>query len=284
MRYRISHTTQYTYSQPVFLQHHVVRLTPRSDGNQILHQFDIQVEPKPQLQSPIVELDGNATVGLWFTNSATSRLVIKTTAEVETTCTNPFNYFTPSWANPLPIDYPTFLATSLHPYRTQHDLPLAPNVVEFAHGLMHEVNYQLGTFLTALTQRIYSDCTYTTRHEGAPMPASLTWQTKRGSCRDFVVLFVAACRAVGLAARFVSGYQEGDSDQSNHDLHAWAEVYIPGGGWRGFDPTHGLAVSDRHIALAAAPNPAQAAPVTGALREGHPAQATLTSQIHISTL
>ena len=108
MRYRISHTTQYTYSQPVFLQHHEVRLTPRSDGNQILHQFDIQVEPKPQLQSPIVELDGNATVGLWFTNSATSRLVIKTTAEVETTCTNPFNYFTPSWANPLPIDYRPF--------------------------------------------------------------------------------------------------------------------------------------------------------------------------------
>jgi transglutaminase-like putative cysteine protease len=71
------------------------------------------------------------------------------------------------------------------------------------------------------------------------------------------------CRAMGLAARFVSGYQEGDVEQDNRDLHAWAEVYLPGGGWRGYDPTHGLAVSDRHVALAASSFPSYAAAVTG---------------------
>lgn len=283
MRYRISHTTRYTYRQPVFLQHHVVRLTPRSHGTQTLNQFDIQVEPKPQLQSPIMDLDGNTTVGLWFANASTSYLLIKTFAEVDTHCTNPFNYFTPGWASQLPMDYPSSLANSLRPYFDNQGLPLAASVVEFAQGLLHEVNHQIGDFLLALTQRIYGDCTYITRHEGAPFPPGLTWQKQQGSCRDFVVLFMAACRAIGLAARFVSGYQEGDLDQAAHDLHAWAEVYIPGGGWRGFDPTHGLAVSDRHIALAAAPDPAQAAPVTGTLREGNATQANLTSQIQIST-
>ena len=93
-------------------------------------------------------------------------------------------------------------------------------------------------------------------------------------------MFVAVCRAVGLAARFVSGYQEGDleSDQPN-DLHAWAEVYIPGGGWRGFDPTLGLAVGDRHVAIAAAADPKQAAPVSGTLRSASQAKTLLESKI-----
>jgi transglutaminase-like putative cysteine protease len=72
-----------------------------------------------------------------------------------------------------------------------------------------------------------------------------------------------ACRAVGLATRFVSGYQEGDLSTDDWELHAWAEVYLPGGGWRGYDPTHGLVVSDRHIALVASANPLYTAPVVG---------------------
>lgn len=74
------------------------------------------------------------------------------------------------------------------------------------------------------------------------------------------------CRAVGLAARFVSGYQEGDPNAAERHLHAWAEVYLPGAGWRGYDPTHGLAVADGHIALVASALPKSAAPVTGGVR------------------
>jgi transglutaminase-like putative cysteine protease len=105
---------------------------------------------------------------------------------------------------------------------------------------------------------------------------------KSGSCRDFAVLFMAACQAVGLAARFVSGYQEGDEAQEARELHAWPEVYIPGGGWRGFDPTHGLAVCDRHVPLAAAAHPANAAPVSGKLKPGCLATTQLNYQIQIS--
>ncbi len=81
------------------------------------------------------------------------------------------------------------------------------------------------------------------------------------------------CRVMGLATRFVSGYQEGDPDQTEHDLHAWVEVYLPGGGWRSYDPTHGLAVGDRHVAIVASPNPSYTTPVFGAVSPvTHPCQ------------
>jgi transglutaminase-like putative cysteine protease len=105
-----------------------------------------------------------------------------------------------------------------------------------------------------------------------------------GSCRDFTVLFMEACRAVGLAARFVSGYEEGDSTVLERDLHAWAEVYIPGGGWRGFDPTHGLAVADRHVALVASAFPQFTAPVTGSTQEGGRVSSRLTTEVRVKRL
>jgi transglutaminase-like putative cysteine protease len=87
---------------------------------------------------------------------------------------------------------------------------------------------------------------------------------------------------VGLAARFVSGYQEGDDDQDKRYLHAWAEVYLPGAGWRGFDPTHGLAVADRHVAVAAAAEPINATPVSATYR-GTNVEAELFADVSIET-
>ena len=91
-------------------------------------------------------------------------------------------------------------------------------------------------------------------------------EQRQGACRDFAVLFIDACRCVGLAARFVSGYQDAYRSMGKRDLHAWAEVYLPGAGWRGYDPTRGLAVADHHVAVAAAADPQNAAPVTATYR------------------
>jgi transglutaminase-like putative cysteine protease len=285
MRYRISHTTHYTYSQAVFLEHHVLRLRPRSDGMQTLHRFNIQIDPNPNLQTDLLDINGNTSLGLWFANQQTPYLLIKTLSEVETHRTNPFDYWVAPWALKLPVDYPTSIATALTPYlKSLWGHEIAPGVSHLAHTLLHEVDRSLSYFLTTLTQRIYDECAYTVREQGDPLPAGITWEEKKGTCRDFAVLFIEACRAVGLAARFVSGYQEGDPNQPTHDLHAWVEVYVPGGGWRGFDPTHGLAVTDRHVALAAAAHPRQAAPVTGHLREGTGASSTLTAQISVSAI
>jgi transglutaminase-like putative cysteine protease len=83
-----------------------------------------------------------------------------------------------------------------------------------------------------------------------------------GSCRDFTVLYMALCRSLGLACRFVSGYHIAES-QAEAELHAWAEVYLPGAGWRGFDPTYGVAVQENHIALSASPYPEFCLPISG---------------------
>lgn len=285
MRYQIAHTTHYTYSEAVCLGHHTLRLRPRSDGYQTLGQFSLDIAPNPELVSDQLDLFGSACVEVWFSRQVTSHLTIRTLSEVETHCTNPFNYLASPWAMTLPIDYPHSVAAGLTPYMHQTiGAGASAQVIDLAQQLLYEADGQLSTFLTLLTQRIYTCCTYVVREQGPPLPSGITWQQKQGTCRDFAVLFMDVCRAVGVAARFVSGYQEGDPDQSNHDLHAWVEAYIPGGGWRGFDPTHGLAVADRHIALAVGAQAHQAAPVTGSVRGGTVAQSTLVTQITIQQL
>jgi transglutaminase-like putative cysteine protease len=108
----------------------------------------------------------------------------------------------------------------------------------------------------------------------------VTWQQKEGTCRDFAILFMEVCRLIGIAVRFVSGYQQGDSNSSDRHLHAWVEVYLPGAGWRGYDPTHGLAVADGHVALAASSLPRYAAPISGVFRPGS-AQSTIEYSLQI---
>ncbi|MEM9907960.1 MAG: transglutaminase family protein [Cyanobacteria bacterium P01_D01_bin.44] len=285
MRYQIRHTTRYAYSQPVRLNPHTLRLRPRSDGMQQLSHFAITLEPNPSKVSEILDLDGNACLQVWFPPKDLTELHISTATVVETYRNNPFDYLCEPWAITAPIDYPRALASRLAPYLLPGRLTaLSPGVIDFAQTLLHQVANNVGYFLTGLNQAIYERLEYKHRLEGPPQPAGVTLSHGSGTCRDFAVLFIEACQAVGLAARFVSGYQEGDPDQLSHDLHAWVEVYVPGGGWRGFDPTHGLAVSDRHIAIAAAGHPPEAAPVTGSLKDGSQAKAILESDIKLTVL
>ncbi len=118
------------------------------------------------------------------------------------------------------------------------------------------------------------------REHGAPRPGEDTLARKEGSCRDLTLLFIEACRSLGIAARFVSGYHAGAPDQGPRYLHAWAEVYLPGAGWRGYDPSHGLAVAQQHVAIAAAATPQLAAPVSGKVR-GDDFTSSLEAQIDI---
>ena len=113
---------------------------------------------------------------------------------------------------------------------------------------------------------MFADIRYIIRDVGAPHPAETTLRGQEGSCRDLAVLFCAACRAVGLAARFVSGYERDASLQENGDLHAWAEVYLEGAGWRGYDPSRALAVAASHVAVAASSDPLLASPISGTFR------------------
>ena len=262
MLYQISHQTTYTYNQPVLLKPHILRLRPRCDNWQKLHDFSLLVAPQPQGNSEFSDLDGNNLTKLWFT-TPTERLSLQILAKVETYQTNPFNYLLEPWASQLPFDYPSSLLERLKPYLQFYSFVPDSLALELAQEISQEVRGNTIAFLSTLNQLIYEKCDYITRETGQPWQAGITWRKKQGSCRDLTILFMEVCRSIGLAARFVSGYQEGDPDQQERDLHAWAEVYLPGAGWRGYDPTHGLAVSDRHIALAASALPNYTAPVAG---------------------
>jgi transglutaminase-like putative cysteine protease len=282
MRYQICHRTHYAYQEPVTLQCHTLRLRPRCDATQQVGSFDLKVDPSPIRQAALVETDGNHTLRLWFDQVPTRHLTIEATSEVMTYRTNPFDYLAEPWAVYVPIDYPVTLAASLQAYlQPPATIAVSPLVIDLVEQILYGVEGNISFFLTTLNQRIYETCQYGTRATGRPWPPGITWAQKFGSCRDFTVLFMAACRAAGLAARFVSGYEEGDSRISDRDLHAWAEVYIPGGGWRGFDPTHGLAVSDRHIALVASPFPQDTAPVQGTTVEGAQVKSSLETDVRV---
>ncbi|MEM6839371.1 MAG: transglutaminase family protein [Cyanobacteria bacterium P01_C01_bin.120] len=285
MRYHIRHRTTYRYPQPVKLAAHTVRLRPRSDGSQQLEHFAIAIHPAPSKRSEFLDIEGNLCLRVWFEAAQVTELQVQTEATVQTWRTNPFDYLSEPWAVTAPIAYPEAIATHLAPYLRPHlSTAWHPQVVDLAQTLLYEVQSNVGLFLSKLTQTIYEEFGYTHRLQGEPLPAGITLRQKSGSCRDFAMLFAEACQVVGLAARFVSGYQEGDEDQTTRELHAWPEVYVPGGGWRGFDPTLGLAVSDRHIALAAAAHPKHAAPVSGQLQPGYIGQSTLEYEIQIERL
>lgn len=269
MRYHIVHTTTYTYDRPVSLQPHVLRLRPRCDGCQTLSSFSLNVIPEPAGIYQVIDLEGNAVVRVWF-REPTEQLCFKVISEVETHRTNPFEFLLEPWATKLPIDYPASVLSDLQPYfhRYGSTSSVAPAIAQLAQEVHQAVAGESVAFLGELNQRIYQNCEHTIRETGSPFPAALTWSQKLGSCRDLSVLFMEACRALGLAARFVSGYQEGDPNQEKRDLHAWVEVYLPGAGWRGYDPTNGLAVADRHVTLVASALPYHAAPVLGSFRGG----------------
>jgi transglutaminase-like putative cysteine protease len=154
-----------------------------------------------------------------------------------------------------------------------------PAVQNFAETLASESGWAALPFLEHLSQTLFRRFHRNIRIEGAAQAPARTLATGRGACRDLTVLFMAAC----LAARFVSGYQaHADTPGGDRHLHAWPEVFLRDAGWRGFDPTHGIAVTDGHVALCAAPDQAATMPIEGGFY-GDGVTATLDYQVRIAT-
>lgn len=274
MRYEIVHTTTYRYSRPVFVEPQIVRLRPRTDAAQRLDAFALTVDPEPDGVSEGLDAWNNDVAWTWFSGEI-ERLVLRTEVVVETMRPDPFDYIVlPPDADRVGRPAEPELAPFLGAGEPAAELcALAERTRDAAGG-------GLVAFCGALADTLYREHEIVVRPEGEAWAPERTLAEGRGSCRDLSVLYVACCRALGVPARFVSGYQEGDPGGGERDLHAWAEVYIPGGGWRGYDPTHGLAVADGHVAVAAAPEPAGAAPMSGSFR-GTGASATMEATVTI---
>lgn len=265
MHFDISHASHYLYSSPVFLEPHTIRLAPRACGSQSVMHYELSIHPRPAGTTRCLDAEGNSITIAWF-DRLHANLTIIARSRVSTRRANPFDYVVPHTEDSLPLAYREPLAELLAPAYRRVPTPPEDPVGAFATRVCRESGHRIVPFLGALNEALNERFEVIRREDGEAYSPIETWQAGSGACRDLAVLFVDACRAVGLAARFVSGYQEGDPDQDDRDLHAWAEVYVPGGGWRGYDPTHGLAVADGHVAVAAAVRPGDAAPISGSFR------------------
>lgn len=262
MRFSVVHTTAYHYSAPVYLEPHMIRLRPREDASVRLEAFSLSITPAPAGSSHSIDQDGNSVTMAWF-DGITGELTVRSSFRAETLRDNPFDFLLLHGDRDVPVQYEECLRPALVPYlRADHD----PAVREFARQVAVEADWSTAKFLTALNRRLFQNTRHVTRREGGPLPPGQTLASGAGSCRDTAVLFCAACRAMGIAARFVSGYERDSSLQDDGELHAWAEVYLQGGGWRGYDPSRGLAVGASHVPVAAAADAALAAPIKGTFR------------------
>jgi transglutaminase-like putative cysteine protease len=260
MRISVTHTTFYRYDAPVAPEPHTFRLRPRDDASQRLLRYAIEISPAPAGRSECLDQDGNVVLETWFAE-AIEELEVCSSFEVETLRGNPFDFLLAG--SSLPPRYEPPLDRALVPY-----LAIAQSgaFAEFARAAAGRAGHRTMPFLTELNRTLHEEFRYEAREEGAALPPEATFDARAGSCRDLAVLFCALCRSAGLAARFVSGYQSEAALHERAYMHAWAEVYLPGGGWRGYDPSQGLAVSTSHVAVAAAADPVLAAPVSGSYR------------------
>ncbi len=280
MLFQTDHLTEYRFTRPVFFEPHQLRFQPRNDAAQRVLRYEFTVEPEPAGMTTSLDADGNLVTQAWF-DGRHEQMTIRAISEVETLRENPYDYLLTPDNCRLPIGYQPWELTQLANAFRRASMPTHSDPVrELAEKVREAAGNELVPYLTRLSNTICDRIKLVRRETGAPWPAATTMEQRQGACRDLAMVFIDACRCVGLAARFVSGYQDAYRNIGKRDLHAWAEVYLPGAGWRGYDPTRGLAVAQHHVAVAAAADPQFAAPVSATYR-GDNVEAQLHTEVCI---
>ena len=269
----VHHTTTYRYDRPVTLGPQVVRLRPAPHSRTPILSYSMTVAPATHFINWQQDPFGNYLGRLVFPDK-TDRFVVKVDLVAEMIIINPFDFFLEPEAEQFPFGYEPGLKKDLSPYLACE--PAGKRLAAYLAEIDRSPK-QIITFLVDLNQRLSRDIRYLIRMEPNVQPCEQTLELHSGSCRDSAWLLVNILRHLGLAARFVSGYLiqlapdikslDGPSGPAADftDLHAWTEVYLPGAGWVGMDPTSGLFAGEGHIPLACSPEPQSAAPITGAL-------------------
>lgn len=268
----LNHKTDYRFDRPVSLSPHVIRLRPAPHCRTPIRAYSLTILPEQHFINWQQDPFGNYLARIVFPDR-TTQLSIEVDVVAEMTVINPFDFFLEESADFFPFAYDAQIAKELSPcleIREQGD-----RLTEWI-SRVDRSRKRTVDFLVYVNQQLQADIGYIVRMEPGIQTCEETLTRRTGSCRDTSWLLVQILRHVGLAARFVSGYLvqltpdikalDGPAGPSADftDLHAWAEVYIPGAGWIGLDPTSGLFAGEGHIPLACAPDPQSAAPVTGA--------------------
>jgi uncharacterized protein (DUF2126 family) len=271
----LSHVTHYRYDRLVSLGPQVVRLRPAPHCRTKILSYSLKVEPAEHFINWQQDPFANYLARLVFPEK-TREFKVTVDVVAEMAVYNPFDFFLEPSADKFPFAYADDLATELAPYRVVD--AAGPAFDAFVAAIPREPTPTID-FLVGLNQRLQNDIRYLIRMEPGVQSPEQTLALASGSCRDSGWLMVQVLRKLGLAARFVSGYLiqlapdqkalDGPSGTEIDftDLHAWCEVYLPGAGWIGFDPTSGLLAGEGHIPLACTPQPSSAAPISGGVDE-----------------
>lgn len=262
-RLKIKHLTEYVFSSPVTLQQHRLLIRPREGHDLRIESSILNISPAYQIRWSRDVFDNSlATVNF---SQSSDKLTIASEVVIQHYEEAPLDFWMESYAVNYPFSYAEAewadLAAFQRPVFVQDEAQVNQWLQQL--GLL---NGQRNTFelLTTLNQAIYTQFRYQAREAAGVQTPATTLQYGSGSCRDYATLFIEACRKMGLASRFVSGYLHAPATEAgNATTHAWAEVYLPGTGWKGFDPTSGLVTGTHHIAVAVSRNPEAVPPVAG---------------------
>ena len=267
----LQHVTSYRYDRPVALGPQIIRLRPAPHTRTAIRSYSLKVTPAQHFVNWQQDPNGNWLARFVFPER-TTEFSIAVDLLADMSVINPFDFFVDPVATNYPFVYPSEFDEELAPYLSKE--PAGPRLTEYLKSLPRK-QQSIIDFIVALNQRLQRDIRYLVRMDPGVQATEDTLALASGSCRDSAWLLVQVLRHLGLASRFVSGYLiqltsdlkalDGPAGTAKDftDLHAWAEVYLPGAGWIGMDPTSGLLTGEGHIPLAATPHYRAAAPISG---------------------
>jgi transglutaminase-like putative cysteine protease len=272
----LRHGTRYLYDRPVTLGPHEIRLKPVPGCRTPVSSYSLAVRPARHTLHWHYDAAGNHVARVLFQDKI-SQLEIDVALTADLTPVNPFDFLVAPDAERFPFAYSDAARSELQPFLA------TPESGERLRRWLTEIRSpdkpdgrSTVDLLVGINERVKRDIGYVTRMEHGIQSCEDTLRQQSGSCRDSSWLLVQVLRHLGIAARFVSGYliqlsgSAPDAPRTDSaDLHAWAEAYVPGAGWIGFDPTSGMLVAEGHIPLARASTPELAAPVTGSVEPGN---------------
>ena len=282
-RIRIYHLTEYSFSEPVELSNHTLLLRPREGHDIRIASSRLLVEPDHSVKW-YRDIYGNS-VGIVRIHKPSNRLRIESEVVIENYATRPLDFLVDERAVTYPFPFEPEERLDLLPYRT-HTWPNDTKSLKEWVYRFWKPGEAIETYvlLDRMSKAIVSECGYNMREEPGVQTPDETLKQKSGSCRDFATLFIEACRYLGFAARFASGYLHNPGSNQHGSTHAWSEVYLPGAGWIGFDNTSGLVTGSEHIATAVHRHPESIPPVSGSFMGSGNVTSTMKVEVAVAQI
>jgi transglutaminase-like putative cysteine protease len=266
MKIRIQHRTTYNYSQPVWFGQHKIMVRPREGHDLHIESSVLEISPAHTIRW-MRDVNGNSLAKIDFTQQA-SQLSFYSELVLRQYDVNPLDFILEEGAVTYPFVYDADSLPELTPF-----MPLLyPRDAAVLRGWLGQFwkpgdRIQTITLLQNVNMHINRTFRYQRRDDPGVQTPAETLRKNSGSCRDFATLLLETCRCWGLAARFISGYMQCEATEAGGaSTHAWTDIYLPGAGWKGFDPTSGIMTGAQHVTVAVSRNPENAAPIAGSFQ------------------